>query len=246
MTTTTNHLAYTALCPTGDRLNTQRTRARTNLSRVGLAHQDDDDNPRLAAALTKARDTFRTTSIELSRHVGHCDDCHRPAGQTGDMLTWRRAPAHNKPELPPVAELAARLRNGEALAAIATEYDRTIPTLQVRFSAAGFSTITGKPITRSTKRTQAAAPAPRVNESWRDDALCAQTYPDEFFPERGETSARAKKVCDICDVRDQCLDDALANHERFGIRGGLTERERRKHTRRTTTPPTDTQTREAS
>ena len=42
------------------------------------------------------------------------------------------------------------------------------------------------------------------------------------------TPAEAKKVCLACPVRKQCLDYALANDERFGIWGGLSERERRK------------------
>ena len=36
------------------------------------------------------------------------------------------------------------------------------------------------------------------------------------------------KVCVGCDVRSECLEYALANDERFGIWGGLSERERRK------------------
>ncbi len=42
------------------------------------------------------------------------------------------------------------------------------------------------------------------------------------------TSSEAKKVCIGCEVRSECLEYALANDERFGIWGGLSERERRK------------------
>jgi len=35
-------------------------------------------------------------------------------------------------------------------------------------------------------------------------------------------------VCKGCEVREQCLDYALANGEKFGIWGGLSERERRR------------------
>ena len=38
----------------------------------------------------------------------------------------------------------------------------------------------------------------------------------------------AKRVCLTCDVRGECLEYALAHDERFGIWGGLSERERRK------------------
>jgi len=65
-------------------------------------------------------------------------------------------------------------------------------------------------------------------EDWQDRALCAQTDPEAFFPEKGGSTREAKKVCLSCDVRSECLDYALANDERFGIWGGLSERERRK------------------
>ncbi|WP_246262517.1 WhiB family transcriptional regulator [Arthrobacter mobilis] len=63
---------------------------------------------------------------------------------------------------------------------------------------------------------------------WQADALCAQTDPEAFFPEKGGSTRDAKKVCSACTVRAQCLEYALANDERFGIWGGLSERERRR------------------
>jgi WhiB family transcriptional regulator, redox-sensing transcriptional regulator len=68
--------------------------------------------------------------------------------------------------------------------------------------------------------------------AWQADALCAQTDPEAFFPEKGGSTREAKKVCQQCEVRAQCLDYALANDERFGIWGGLSERERRRLRRR--------------
>jgi WhiB family transcriptional regulator, redox-sensing transcriptional regulator len=65
-------------------------------------------------------------------------------------------------------------------------------------------------------------------ESWRLDALCAETDPEAFFPEKGGSTREAKRVCTGCDVRAECLEFALANDERFGIWGGLSERERRR------------------
>ncbi|MGO1560664.1 Sporulation regulatory protein WhiB [Actinomycetales bacterium JB111] len=64
--------------------------------------------------------------------------------------------------------------------------------------------------------------------SWQDRALCAQTDPEAFFPEKGGSTREAKRVCSSCDVRSECLEYALANDERFGIWGGLSERERRR------------------
>jgi WhiB family redox-sensing transcriptional regulator len=65
-------------------------------------------------------------------------------------------------------------------------------------------------------------------EEWRLDALCAETDPEAFFPEKGGSTRDAKRVCTGCPVRAQCLEFALANDERFGIWGGLSERERRR------------------
>lgn len=64
--------------------------------------------------------------------------------------------------------------------------------------------------------------------SWVDEALCAQTDPDLFFPEKGGSTREAKKVCLGCPARQRCLDWALAHEERFGIWGGKSERERRR------------------
>jgi WhiB family redox-sensing transcriptional regulator len=52
--------------------------------------------------------------------------------------------------------------------------------------------------------------------------------PDLFFPERGASTKEAKAVCQGCVVREDCLEYALANGEKFGIWGGLSERERRR------------------
>ncbi|WP_438940588.1 WhiB family transcriptional regulator [Geodermatophilus maliterrae] len=65
-------------------------------------------------------------------------------------------------------------------------------------------------------------------EGWRLDALCAETDPEAFFPEKGGSTREAKRVCSGCSVRAECLEFALANDERFGIWGGLSERERRR------------------
>src|SRR5699024_5084585 len=67
---------------------------------------------------------------------------------------------------------------------------------------------------------------------WQERALCAQTDPEAFFPEKGGSTREAKKVCLSCEVRAECLEYALGNDERFGIWGGLSERERRKLKRR--------------
>ncbi len=66
------------------------------------------------------------------------------------------------------------------------------------------------------------------DELWQEKALCAQTDPEAFFPEKGGSTREAKRICQGCEVKDACLEYALANDERFGIWGGLSERERRR------------------
>jgi len=63
---------------------------------------------------------------------------------------------------------------------------------------------------------------------WAPAAKCLQADPDTFFPEKGGSTREAKRICAGCDVRGECLEYALANDERFGIWGGLSERERRR------------------
>ena len=67
---------------------------------------------------------------------------------------------------------------------------------------------------------------------WQERALCAQTDPEAFFPEKGGSTREAKRICSRCEVRAECLEYALAHDERFGIWGGLSERERRRLKRR--------------
>ena len=64
--------------------------------------------------------------------------------------------------------------------------------------------------------------------SWQEQSLCAQTDPEAFFPEKGGSTREAKRICVGCEVRAECLGYALAHDERFGIWGGLSERERRR------------------
>ena len=64
--------------------------------------------------------------------------------------------------------------------------------------------------------------------AWQDAANCLGVDPDLFFPERGASTREAKEVCRGCVVREDCLEYALDNGEKFGIWGGMSERERRR------------------
>jgi len=64
--------------------------------------------------------------------------------------------------------------------------------------------------------------------AWQARANCMGVDPELFFPERGSSTREAKEVCRGCVVRGDCLEFAIVNSEKFGIWGGMSERERRR------------------
>ena len=66
---------------------------------------------------------------------------------------------------------------------------------------------------------------------WTVYAACRTTDPDTLFVQ-GAAQNRAKVICSGCQVRTECLADALDNRVEFGVWGGMTERERRALLRR--------------
>lgn len=60
------------------------------------------------------------------------------------------------------------------------------------------------------------------------DGLCAETDPEAFFPEKGDNPLAAKMICSRCDVLDKCREWALETNQRFGVWGGMSEKDRRK------------------
>lgn len=66
-----------------------------------------------------------------------------------------------------------------------------------------------------------------VERDWRDEALCPQTDPDAFFPDKGGSTKPAKQICGRCKVSADCLAYALENGIREGVWGGMSGRERR-------------------
>lgn len=71
-----------------------------------------------------------------------------------------------------------------------------------------------------------------VGTEWLADAACEDVAPEIFFPSSSASASfnvpEARRICRSCPVRMQCLEYALANNERWGVWGGLTERERRR------------------
>ncbi|MHB8513064.1 MAG: WhiB family transcriptional regulator [Actinomycetota bacterium] len=62
--------------------------------------------------------------------------------------------------------------------------------------------------------------------NWQEDGACRGVEPEVFFPVAEEEAWRAKEICGVCDVKAQCLVFALQNRERYGVWGGVTEKER--------------------
>lgn len=69
------------------------------------------------------------------------------------------------------------------------------------------------------------------DQHWATEAACAGQSPDDLFVQ-GAAQREARAVCSGCPVRLDCLADALDNAVRFGVWGGMTERERRALLRR--------------
>ncbi len=65
---------------------------------------------------------------------------------------------------------------------------------------------------------------------WRDHAACLGADPELFYARTGDllTIRAAQAVCAGCEVRAECLADALARGEKFGVWGGLTPGDRRR------------------
>ena len=64
--------------------------------------------------------------------------------------------------------------------------------------------------------------------SWTEEANCKGAEADLFFPERGASTRKEKAICMACSVQPECLEYAIENSEKFGIWGGMSERERRR------------------
>ena len=68
---------------------------------------------------------------------------------------------------------------------------------------------------------------------WQEEAACRSYENIVFFGEEGESElekqareARAKAVCQRCPVAEPCLEFAMETNQKYGIWGGLTDKER--------------------
>lgn len=64
---------------------------------------------------------------------------------------------------------------------------------------------------------------------WRKRARCLEMDPQVFFPSDSDGVLMAKKICERCPVKRQCLEYAFENGL-YGVWGGTSERERRRAT----------------
>jgi WhiB family redox-sensing transcriptional regulator len=68
--------------------------------------------------------------------------------------------------------------------------------------------------------------------SWMRRAACSGVGIDTFFADDEPTLAEARAVCDVCPVRAECLEFALADRSVTGIWAGTDDVERRRIRRR--------------
>ncbi|MCA1833215.1 MAG: WhiB family transcriptional regulator [Actinomycetota bacterium] len=67
---------------------------------------------------------------------------------------------------------------------------------------------------------------------WQEDAACRGIEPEIFFPISDEEAGPAKAICGGCVAQQECLVFSFQNKERYGVWGGVTEKERIEMARR--------------
>ena len=67
-----------------------------------------------------------------------------------------------------------------------------------------------------------------MSGTWRDQARCRGVDPEIFHPAEEDDGTPAKAICEVCPVREPCLEYAITAREKDGVWGGLTARERRR------------------
>jgi WhiB family redox-sensing transcriptional regulator len=67
-----------------------------------------------------------------------------------------------------------------------------------------------------------------TTSTWRNLARCRGVNPEIFHPVNEDDGDEAKAICELCPVREPCLEYAINAREKDGIWGGATARERRR------------------
>src|SRR5262245_52932381 len=79
---------------------------------------------------------------------------------------------------------------------------------------------------------EVSPPPDHSEQEWMLRARCRSLAPSEFFPSDGVGVDKARKICDQCAVKPECLEYALTYRIDHGVWGGASERERRRILRR--------------
>lgn len=196
---------------------------------MGLrATQDDERPPKLTqqeAAFLLGRGQYVGRLAGKKKLLAYAESIATAADEYGPDL-----PAYVREELVRAVEIAE---------AELVEYDSTEPEISTNTVTTEREVLRDPVSTEDLKRSlgersidqtgrQLFLVTKKQPTDWRERSLCAQTDPEAFHPEKGGSTREAKKVCQNCEVREECLQWALDNDERYGIWGGMSERERRK------------------
>ena len=67
-----------------------------------------------------------------------------------------------------------------------------------------------------------------MEHEWMTGGSCRYEPPSKFFPSDGVGVEVAKRVCETCPAKMECLEYALSNRIDHGVWGGTSERQRRR------------------
>lgn len=192
------------------------------------ADLDSDRPARRDAAIREVSELSRRLNETRRFYAEHLRDAHgtKEVPAAFADLSWRRGEKGIGN-----AEAAELLRAGAAtLEEIAEAEGIGLSAMRFRLNGAGWD-VDGQPTVKAEPKPRRLLPLLGEDNAWMVDALCAQTDPEAFFPEKGangRTLDQAKDVCASCPVRAACLGWAIDHKIRDGIWGGLTDRERRR------------------
>ncbi len=65
-----------------------------------------------------------------------------------------------------------------------------------------------------------------MDNEWMAEGNCRTEAPSMFFPSDGVGVEVARRICATCPVKEPCLEFAIETNQKYGIWGGLTDKER--------------------
>ena len=100
----------------------------------------------------------------------------------------------------------------------------TLPELAVQV---GMTDVSSVDVRQTLNKPVAERVVPYVRSetgNWRGRAACLGADPELFYT---KSVVAAKRICAACDVRLECLEEAIEVEDYHGVQGGMTEKERR-------------------